>query len=179
MVRASLELLDMRWTHTRDQHLYMQARLRENRERGLTKAEEWMLGHLKTTGLTWKPQHLYGCRIFDFWNDQKGIAVEVDGREHNAQYDDARDTHAYLKSGIQVFRVENFSEDFLPGILKAIRDECSWWERRASVGLGRNRRISKQERRHLLLTHGVGRAHTAWSPRDMVKDEDKWMWEKI
>ena len=62
----------------------------EHRKLNLARArlnpnENWMLKKLREqTPYKWSRQVLWGYRIFDFWCDKLGFAVEVDGPEHRA-----------------------------------------------------------------------------------------------
>lgn len=97
--------------------------------------EIWMRDKLLSTGLKWKRQAQWGYRIFDFWNHELGIAVEVDGLEHNKIYDVSRDEHNFNRSGILVIRVKNKNESDAVSAVSEIRLATSWNSRRHRLGL--------------------------------------------
>lgn len=98
-------------------------------------AENWMKDKLSQTDLKWTRQAIWGFRIFDFWNHEKGIAVEVDGPTHNEKYDEYRDRYNYLRSGIIILRVRNFNEQDAQQALNKIKSQTSWVERRKQMGI--------------------------------------------
>ena len=100
-----------------------------------SKAEHWMSDKLKTTNLRWTRQAQSGVRLFDFWNHQLGVAVEVDGPEHDTARDAARD-YAVLKTrAVIVLRVRNFSEADASLALSAIAVADTWNARRKDLGM--------------------------------------------
>lgn len=99
------------------------------------KAETWASKRLQSTGLKWKRQVQWGFRLFDFWCYAKGIAVEIDGQSHNADYDDDRDTKDFQRSGILVLRVPNWDEETMERTLSIIASAETWNERRLRLGL--------------------------------------------
>lgn len=128
----------MRWTTSKEESDYMARRQKENVAASKnSKAEAWMAEKLKETGLKWTRQARWGYRLFDFWNAHLGIAVEVDGPEHEKDYDEVRDTYAYLRSGIVVLRVRNFDEFDASLALDSIASSRTWKQRRTEVGTGR------------------------------------------
>lgn len=100
-----------------------------------SKAEEWMYEKLKHTGHKWSRQAVWGWRVYDFWCHELGIAVEVDGPEHDISYDAKRDAYNWKRSRIIVLRVNNFDEDDARKTLKAIATAQKWNERREAAGL--------------------------------------------
>ena len=98
-------------------------------------AEKWMRQYLLRTGLKWKRQAQWGYRIFDFWNFEKGLAVEVDGLTHDKPYDAARDEYNFKTSGIVVIRVSNYCHADAQDALTKIASECLWNERRRMLKL--------------------------------------------
>lgn len=97
--------------------------------------EVWMLQKLRQTKWHWARQKSWGYRIFDFWNNLLGVAVEVDGPSHNQQWDEFRDNEAYNYSGIVVLRVRNMNEVDALEVIKAINESNLWWERRRDMGM--------------------------------------------
>lgn len=123
----------MRWVGNKEQSDYMRFRQQQNRSRGMTKAEAWTYSSLRRTGHKWTFQAWWGCRLFDFWNEQLGIAVEVDGDGHDASFDAARDKYNYYRSGILVLRVRNFDEESLQAAIAEINKGGSKQERRKQI----------------------------------------------
>jgi very-short-patch-repair endonuclease len=139
----------MRHPTTQEQHAYMKMRQTQNLTSSQrSDAENWFLNILeRDTDLTWTRQAQWGYRLFDFWSAQLGVAIEVDGREHNAQYDTIRDEHNYKRSGIIVFRVSNFDEDRASEVIEALNTITETWiERRARLGI-----LSKAQKKSLNL----------------------------
>lgn len=150
----------MRWTTNAKQHEHMRARTAANRAiTGGNGNENWAARSLAQTGLKWTRQAQWGLRIFDFWNAEKGIAVEIDGAEHRKDYDQARDQYNFLRSAIVVLRVRNRNADDMQGALVKILESESWGDRRARMGLNAN---TKKERRANLAAAGVKLAHGKW-----------------
>lgn len=55
----------------------------------------------------WKRQYFFGRRIFDFFHEQKGIAIEIDGASHCKNCDRVRDRYLHKKYGILTARFFN------------------------------------------------------------------------
>lgn len=107
-----------------------------NLRRALTNPNEnWMADHLCSTGLKWSRQAQWGFRLFDFWCSEKGVAVEVDGAEHDKGWDAFRDRQDYERSGIVVLRVRNRNEEDAARALAQISKAGSWNSRRKGLGL--------------------------------------------
>ena len=85
---------------------------------------------LASTGLRWIRQARWKGRIFDFWCREKGIAVEVDGREHKPEKDALSDKMAYNLGRILVFRVRNMNNSDAQKTLKMILEASSWESRK-------------------------------------------------
>jgi len=94
-----------------------------------------MFDKLKATGLKWTRQAQSGVRLFDFWNHRLGIAVEVDGLEHDACVDSARDYAVMKNRSVLVLRVRNFNEGDAAEAIRAIELSESWNARRRAAGL--------------------------------------------
>lgn len=125
----------MRHTVRKEQSQYMRARQLQNKARCQnSKAENWMEEKLANTGKKWTRQAMWGCRLFDFWCHEIGCAVEVDGPEHNAKFDAARDQYNYFRSAIVVLRVRNFNEADADEAIKQIGRLASWRDRRNFIG---------------------------------------------
>ena len=126
-------------------------------------AENWAYEKLRATGVKFSRQTIWGCRLFDFWNAKLGIAVEIDGPEHDAAYDSVRDRYNYLRSGILVLRIRNFSEADLLSAIKAIQSSGSLVERkdkiRTEYGLPPGTPM-----RQVVKAAGLDLAHCKWDP---------------
>lgn len=126
----------LRWGTKSDEHKYMQMRQQQNLERCVSNANEnWMAEKLKATGLKWRRQAQWGMRLYDFWCAHLGVAVEVDGPEHDEDYDKHRDEYNLRRSGIVVLRVRNMNEEDAEKALAAIAYASTWRERRDVMGL--------------------------------------------
>jgi very-short-patch-repair endonuclease len=124
------------WPTTHEENDHMLSRQLENRlasKKNL--AENWMYEKLKQTPYKWTRQAMWGVRLFDFWSYKIGIAVEVDGKEHDAKRDYGRDMVDYQVSGIKVLRVRNFNELDAKIALKEINRSETWNDRRQKLGL--------------------------------------------
>lgn len=122
--------------YTAEHAAHMKMRQEQNKKQCLSsKAEDWALKHLETTGYTWTRQAVWGWRVFDFWNHKLGIAVEIDGPEHDAIYEQKRDARNWKVSRINIIRVRNFDEDDMQIALREITESKTWNERRAEAGL--------------------------------------------
>jgi very-short-patch-repair endonuclease len=138
----------------------MKERAEQNLGRSLhNDNENWASSRLAQSGLKWKRQAQWGARIFDFWNHEKGIAVEIDGAEHRPDYDAARDRYNFLRSAIVVIRVRNRNEDDMQSALVKILEVDSWRERRERMGLNGH---TKKERRAHVDAAGLKVAHGKW-----------------
>jgi very-short-patch-repair endonuclease len=140
----------LRWQKDRESSTYMRKRTAENRARSKSNAcENWMAEKLKGSGFKFSRQVSWGFRVFDFWCAALGIAVEVDGPEHDAKYDAHRDEYNYRRSGIVVLRVRNWIEEDAAAALTKIAKAVTWKERRDALGLnskgGRRRLVAGPE----------------------------------
>lgn len=125
----------IKWVTNTEESAYMRMRQEENVVRSKNNPNEaWMAEKLLTLVWKWGRQSRWGYRIFDFWCVEKGIAVEVDGPEHNKQWDKVRDDYNLQRSGILVLRVRNRNEADAAAVLKRIDAECTWNERREKLG---------------------------------------------
>jgi very-short-patch-repair endonuclease len=83
-----------------------------NMERALKNTNENLVYEnlLKTNydrDFSWERQYVFGYRIFDFYSPKFKVAVEVDGVEHNKEYDNYRDEYLFRVHGIVVVRCRN------------------------------------------------------------------------
>lgn len=126
------------WPTTSQEHEFMANAQRMNRSNCTRNAAElWMKARLKSTPYKWTQQACWGYRLFDFWCSRLGIAVEVDGLDHDAEKDFRNDFRNYKVSGIIVLRVPNFDEKAADFALARIAISPSWNERREMLGLKR------------------------------------------
>lgn len=124
------------WPVKQQHHAHMRKRQLQNQVScRQSNAEAWMWAKLKTTGLKWRRQAQSGFRLFDFWNHRLGLAIEVDGPEHDSAQDAVHDATVYQQRGIVVLRVRNFHEGDARDALQAIIFADSWNERRRLLKL--------------------------------------------
>ena len=104
----------------------------------LSKAEEQAFRIIKSmTSLGVSRQAQWGNRFFDFWIHEKFIAIEVDGPEHRAQFDEVRDRYNYIRSGILVFRAKNFDDARILQIMAMIHASRGLSYRKENLGIGK------------------------------------------
>jgi len=155
--------LGMRWVVTSDQAKYMRERQVQNRDKSVA-AEDWAECHLKQTGHKWTRQAQWGCRLFDFWCADLGIAIEIDGPDHDEEYDRVRDQYNYFRSGIVVLRVKNFDELDLQRVLEQVKTADTWVTRKQKMrneyGLSESESFST-----ILKKVGIPKAHGKWNPK--------------
>lgn len=70
--------------------------------------------------IKWERQYIFGYRILDFYCPEMKIAVEVDGEEHDREYDNYRDEYLFRVYGVPTLRVRNKNINDLNEILKII-----------------------------------------------------------
>jgi len=134
----------LRWPTNKESHEYMRERQQQNLKLCLSsRAEEWMLQKLKTTGLKWTRQAQWGYRLFDFWCAKLGCAIEVDGSEHDADYDEYRDEYNFRRSGIIVIRVQNFDESSAEMALRLISQLGPHSDRKQELGISGNTKAAQ------------------------------------
>lgn len=90
---------------------------------------------LKKAGLKFKRQAQWGIRLYDFWDHKTGIAIEVDGTDHNKARDSVKDKLDFNVSAIVVLRVRNFNEADAEKVITQILRSESWNDRRLGFGL--------------------------------------------
>jgi len=124
------------WPTSKEAHAHMRMRKRQNLGKSKrSKAENWMAKVLKATGYKWTRQAQSGFRLFDFWNHRLGVAVEVDGPEHNRAKDLARDWLVWEQRRILVVRIKNLDHDAVDSLLATIAQAGSWNSRRKDAGM--------------------------------------------
>lgn len=135
----------LRWTTNVEQADYMRGRVAENLARSArNQNEQWAANRLSETPYRWKPQAQWGYRIFDFWCQFLGVAVEIDGPDHDPEYDAYRDEYNFRRSGIVVLRVRNKNEQDMDDAIAMLDRIEGWTARRLDMGLSAD---TKEERR--------------------------------
>ena len=74
-------------------------------------------------------QYIFGQTIFDFFSPAMGIAVEVDGKTHNQEWDAAKDKAHLEYYGVVTLRVRNQEKEDLDLLIKTLRG-AGWWHAR-------------------------------------------------
>lgn len=95
--------------------------------------ENWFAQKLDKVKIRYKRQRIMGLRIFDFFIADLGCAIEIDGPEHDAKYDEYRDIYNYLRSAIVILRVKNKSEEDALSAIDFINRLEKWPERRKKL----------------------------------------------
>lgn len=114
----------------------MRMRAEQNKDRSRhNKNEQWAKDILDSTGYKWTPQAQWGYRIFDFWCAKLGVAVEIDGPEHNADYDGYRDEYNFRRSAVVVIRVRNTNDQDMQKAISMLGRIGTWQDRREQMGL--------------------------------------------
>ena len=104
----------------------------------VSKAEEQAFNVIKSmTDLGVSRQSWWGNRFFDFWIHEKFIAIEIDGPEHRANFDEMRDRYNYIRSGILVFRAVNFDDARVSQIMEMVRASRGLSYRKENLGIGK------------------------------------------
>lgn len=160
----------MRHVTTKDQSDYMAVRKVQNK-RQFSAAEDWAWQRIRQCGVKISRQAQWSCRLFDFWCADKGVAIEIDGPEHDADYDAHRDRYNYVRSAIVVLRVRNFDAAGLQRAIDLLLGECSWSERRVRVaeefgGLGCDFKKGGAAKRRVSVA-GLTMAHGKWKPKEI------------
>lgn len=126
----------LNWCCTKEDAAYMRMRKAQNIERSIHNPNEnWMAERLKVTGIKFSRQAIWGYRLFDFWNHVLGVAIEVDGDEHNPNYDAYRDEYNFRRSAIVVLRARNQDESDADKIIAKLATLTSKIERRSIIGI--------------------------------------------
>lgn len=125
------------WTVTSKEHAYMEMRQNQNIKNSMNNPNEnWMDEQLKRNSIfKFKRQKRWGFRIFDFWCHYLGIAIEVDGKEHNQTQDKISDQKEFERSRIIVLRVRNGNESDAIKAISYLNLSESWNERRTAAGM--------------------------------------------
>lgn len=119
------------WPVNKELMDHMAMRQEQHRKRGMTAAEKWFFETvLLKTNFRWGFQARWGFRLFDFWNHKLGMAVEVDGPEHNLEADLLRDKREWERSRIVVFRVRNWNRADAESFQGFVEKTPTWNARR-------------------------------------------------
>lgn len=124
----------------------MRGRVAENTARSARNPnEQWAAERLSATPYRWKRQAQWGYRIFDFWCAELGVAIEIDGSNHDPDYDAYRDEYNFRRSGVVVLRVRNKNEKDMDSTIAALDRIESWTTRRLNMGLTSNTKAEKRQ----------------------------------
>lgn len=146
----------LRWPVTSEDASYLAEIQRKNQTKcKFNSNENWAESYLTSTGYKWSRQALWGYRLYDFWSHELGCAVEIDGPEHDKDYDSYRDEYNFRRSGIVVLRVRNLNEMDMENALRLIKLVGSWKDRRAALNIQGNKKqkraLSSQAFEHSML----------------------------
>ena len=134
----------LKWITNKEQTEYMAKMRALNISKCVTNENENLVW--SKLGKGWTRQAVRGYRIYDFWNHELGCAIEVDGMEHDREYDNYRDEYNFRRSGVVVFRVRNGNMEDLGAVLVAISKLTDIRTRKEKLGINGN---TKQSRRSL------------------------------
>lgn len=90
-----------------------------------------MADKLITAGFGFSRNSQWGFRLFDFWLAKYGVAIEVDGQDHDKHKDAEMDAYHRRRSQIIVLRVPNGDETAAAYAISEIIKYGTWQERRA------------------------------------------------
>jgi hypothetical protein len=124
----------MKWPVNREQMEYMKKLQYEARVLSESNvSDNWADTILATGTLKGTRKAIWGCRLFDFWNGRKGVAIELDLPKPGAGQEE--DRHARERSGIAVYRVKSFDEGHLRLVLSEAESLEDWAVRRDRLGI--------------------------------------------
>lgn len=95
--------------------------------------ENWMAAHLETTSHRWVRQQIAGHRIYDFFCRELGVAIEVDGEDHEPDYDHWRDLDDWRYARVLVLHVENRNEADAYRAMEEIAVTGTWANRLEAI----------------------------------------------
>lgn len=83
-------------------------------------AENWFSMKIKNdlSKFTFSRQKKMGFRVFDFWCKKIRVAIEIDGKQHNRQWDLLRDQKYQERFHLKVYRIWAFNESDYKEVLK-------------------------------------------------------------
>ena len=124
----------MEWPVNREQMEYMKKLQYEARVLSRSNVgDNWADAILATGTLKWTRKAIWGCRLFDFCNARKGVAIELDEPKPGAGAEE--DRHARERSGIAVYRVRSFDEGHLRLVMAQAESLEDWTVRRDRLGI--------------------------------------------
>lgn len=126
----------LRYINTKEKTEYMKSMQSLNRRKTVD-SEDWFWNKIDKTG--WNRQCIWGYRIFDFWNSYLGCAIEIDGTNHDSDYDKYRDEYNFRRSGIVVLRIRNYNEDDFNSAMSVIGKINTHSERRIELGITKSK----------------------------------------
>lgn len=129
---VDMPMKKLRWPQGKAEAACLRGYRQKHRKRYVA-PEYWMRGYLDQTGLKWTHQKSWGYRIFDFCNMVIGCAIEVDGPEHDKEYDQYRDEYNFRRSSIIVIRARNYNDDDAAKTISIVECLGPWKERRALI----------------------------------------------
>lgn len=122
--------------HDKDTAAYMKFRQAQNRARTLSNRNECdAFLVLNESGKTPTRQAVWSWRIFDFWWPFEGVALEMDGVEHDPVWDEIRDRYNFARSGILVYRATNGDMVRVKDVADAVKKAGEWCARRHDTPL--------------------------------------------
>lgn len=122
--------------HDKETAAYMRMRKAQNLARARNNPNECeAFKVLKDAGKTPSRQAVWSWRIFDFWWSFEGVALEMDGAEHDPVWDEIRDRYNFARSGILVYRAVNGDMVRVRKVADAVKGAGAWDDRRPEVPL--------------------------------------------
>lgn len=121
--------------------------------------EQWMARLLAETGHEWTPQQIAGHRIYDFWCRELGVAVEVDGPDHDPDWDHWRDCDDWRYRRVLVLHVRNHDGADAARALREIAVTGRWTDRLAALPPETLPSSLQEPRRRARTARKVGRYH--------------------
>jgi very-short-patch-repair endonuclease len=134
----------LKWITDREKSEYMKAMKDINLFKCQTNKNENKVW--SELGDGWSRQAVRGYRIHDFWNHRLGCAIEVDGAEHDRDYDNYRDEYNFRGSGVVILRVRNGNQEDIIEVLRVLPLMNDHATRKARMGILSN---TKEGRRVL------------------------------
>jgi very-short-patch-repair endonuclease len=123
----------LKWITDKEKAEYMRKMKDINLELALVNQNENQVWGVLGKG--WTRQAVRGYRIHDFWNHELGCAIEVDGREHDRDYDNYRDEYNFRRSGVIVLRCRNKSQEDLDEVIRVVGVMDSLKDRKVKLGI--------------------------------------------
>ena len=102
------------------------------RQSAVNQNENQVRDALRCAGIKFSRNSQFARRFVDFYIHLLGACIEVDGPEHNKEYDELRDIWLF-KQGILVFRMKNGDSKRLDDIISQIKRCSSAADRRRAI----------------------------------------------